>query len=264
MFHVMMRLSEDVWVARRTDELRAAARTVVELGRGAVLLFRVVGAHVHVVIDADRWTAGQFAKIVEGVLRRRLAIPIPFGRAKIKPVASAAHLTSLVPYVLRQTDRHDVQFDEEQKGSALPDLLSMRVLDPDMPRRLAALVPNLTRHVTCALPVPVEAFHTARPVLTPSAVLDAVAATLALPTLTPSRALTSLRARSAAITLLRPLFPTAELAQLLGVHPRTILRSGPADPALLDAARRQIQLRAALAQRRATDPWPLALPRRAP
>ena len=224
-------------------------------------MFRVVGAHVHVVIDVDRRTAGQFAKIAEGVMRRKLAIPVPFGPAKIKPVASAAHLASLVPYVLRQTDRHDVQFDEEQEGSALPDLLAMRLIEPDLRRRLAALVPNLAHHLTRALPVPVEAFHAARPTLTPSAVLEATAAALALPTLTPTRELDSLRARAVVITLLRPLLTCAELGRLLQVHLRTIHRAEPAEPALLHAVQRQLQLRAALAQRCSV---PLGLPRRAP
>lgn len=246
-----MRLSDQRGIAREPGRLRLASRLLFEHGRARGLVaFRIADTHAHALVSTSREHAGRFAQCAESSLRQRLALPVGFEPARIRPLANEAHLRNAVKYLLRQESHHGTDFDPAHDGSSLPDFLGMRHIGGDAAlARLRDLLPRLTQAELlgwASLPRLLDAEPD------PLLVGDAAAAAFGLPDVRgPSD--THHLARLAAAHAVQ--LPSDGLARILGVCRRGVqrYRRTPIAPEIVRAVVLQLHLRTALRSR--TNPW---------
>jgi hypothetical protein len=176
-----------------------------------------------------------------------LRLAAPFERARFRPILGTSHLARAVPYVLRQRLHHGAAHDPGFDGCSIVDLFGLRVLDPELPRRVQRYLPRLTREAAAPW------FPRLR-CITPELETLAEAAAAAVATVdlqgnTPSVA----AARRAAIQIAVASADIDDAAALLGltVPAARRLRARPSDPLLVRAVRGQLALHTWLAERRA-------------
>lgn len=250
--HVTMRLVDERVFAATPAALRRTARVLLARGAARGLLsFGVADTHLHAVLACDRATAGVFAQTVEASLRAVLSLAVPFEAARIRPIVEQRHLAHAVRYALRQDARHGLALDPCRDGSALPELLAMRVVDTHLAARVAARLPRWSRAELLGLlgvelaPGPLDFAQLA----------DAAAAAFALPELDGQDAERSTARRAAVQLALAAGLRTRRVAELLSVTARSAQRLAlaPAPRAALRAVELQLRLRTALAARERRD-----------
>lgn len=245
----MMRLATSQVLASTTARQRRAAAVIhLEGARYGLLAFRLADTHAHALLLATRAEAGRFARYTSTRLRARLALDVPFDRARFKAIEDQGHLQSTFRYILRQEERHEIALDPRHEASSAPDLLGMRLIAPGFTARVLEALPRLRIEDL----VPYLHLERTEPQL--DRLSDAAAATLALPSLA-TRSPHAVAARAAAVQAC-PELSTAELAVLLETSRRSIvrLRHQPVPDVLIEAVRRQLTLRAV------RSPRQLALP----
>ena len=246
--HITMRLAFDRAIARTPAELRLAARVVLQHGRTRSLLgFRVADTHLHAVVAGSRELAGSFAQLAETSLRKRLRLPVPFERARIRAIESQRHLQNTLRYVFRQEEHHGTAFDLAHDGSSLPELLGLRQLDRSIAERVQRQLPRLTRSTLLDWLGAGDLEHAPSD---PHVYWEATAAALGLSSFV-GTSRTHQAARRAAAHLLVPSCGAATVAEVLGISQRSLrrYRGQPVEPALLRAIDQQARLRSALGQR---------------
>lgn len=146
-YHITMRLSDDHGIARTPETLRLAARIIYRHGVPIGLFaFRIADTHLHVIVMMSRDAAGRFARNVQSALKQSLGLPVPFERARIRPIRNERHLQSALSYLFRQEQHHGTSFDPAHEGSSLPELLGMRHLDGGIvAERVRRALPRLDR-----------------------------------------------------------------------------------------------------------------------
>lgn len=259
--HVTMRLVVDRVLASTPAALRRSARVLLARGAARGLLsFGVADTHLHAVLACDRATAGVFAQTVEAALRIVLRLPVPFEPARIRPILDQRHLAHAARYALRQDARHGLSLDPMHDGSALPDLLAMRVIDTRIAARLAAELPRWSRAELLA----VLGVELAPGPLDFAQLADAAAAALALPDLEGQDAERTAARRAALHLATAAGLRTRLAAELLAVTARSAQRLAetPSSGELRRAIELQLRLRAGLAARglrslelRAREAW---------
>lgn len=242
-----MRLSDDRPIAVTTPQRRTLARVMLTQGEERGLIaYGAADNHLHAELTADRHAAGDFANYVMSSLRRRLELPVPFEKARIRPVEDQRHAYRLFFYAQRQDTHHDTRLDPRREATSLQDLLGLRALPTKMASRVRAALPRLKRYEIEAL-LPVDL--TGEPPLDAlELIASAAAAAFALPDLTGrSRDLTA--ARRAAVHAIPNASPV-ELAMHLGVGAREIqkLRAIEPEPRAVRALQRQLILQHAIGQ----------------
>lgn len=125
--HITMSSVERRALARTETERRAHVRAVVAACGSQLAVFNLVDEHLHLLVRSD-WPA-RLAESVRRVLaahRRDLELTRPH----VKPVKSQDHLRNAVPYILNQTDHHQVGGSSAPlwTGSAFLDLIGARLL----------------------------------------------------------------------------------------------------------------------------------------
>ncbi len=104
--HIMIRLTDGRVIAPTSEARLALARSALTIGKEYDLLaLRGSDSHVHISAACTQPEAYQLGRRVELSLGRRLALPVPFERARVKPVESQHHLSKLFGYILRQSPR---------------------------------------------------------------------------------------------------------------------------------------------------------------
>jgi hypothetical protein len=252
--HVTLRLEEDRGVARRPEELRAAARILHAQGRSRGLLaFRVADTHVHVVLASPRERAGEFARYAASALKQGLRLPVSFEPARFQSITQVKHLHHAVRYAIRQESHHGTDFDPAHDGSSVPDLLGLRDLrdigaTPELLPRLRLLLPRVTAR-------DLEQWADLPPIgdiqPDPTLLRDAAAAAFGLSSLHGNDP-THVLARIAAVHAVS--LPSPLVARILGTSPRAVQRwrrLAPA-PEHVRLVQRQLRLRTALRARAPT------------
>ena len=241
-----MRLCVDRVLAKSPADFRAASRAIVRQGsRRGLLVHRVVDTHIHALVAGSRKDAGLFALYAESSLSRVLRLPAPFEPARFTPIVELRHLYHAVRYVLRQGERHGAAIDPTHDGSALPDLVGLRCILVGGGARLSLALPRLAAGELEPL-LGVEDF--ARSPFLAEHLADGAAAALALPDLhgkDPER--TALR--RGAVAAAEGALDTADIADALSITSRAVMkmRRERVPAVLVDAIRRQVRLRSALA-----------------
>lgn len=130
-------------------------------------------------VDGARAQAGRQAQKLALTLRPHLAHPL--ASARIRPVQDRAHLINLLGYLIKQPAHHTLGVHPALwEGSCLPDLLGARLL-PGLQLGIWGLAPRLSV-ADVARRAGLETWDPcAFPELTPSRLIAAVAAVLALP-----------------------------------------------------------------------------------
>lgn len=175
------------------------------------------------------------------ILFARLHPKVPLLVAQRIPVRNQWHLGEAFNYALRQDKHHGMGADPFQEGSAVCDLLGMRVLGTALAERVqehlprvesSALIPHLRVDV---LEEGTSLAH----------LLEAACAAFALPDLT-GRDDDTVFARLAAVHAMADA-PAIEVAAALGMHRRSVYRCRTSDvdpaPAHVTAVRLQMGLR---------------------
>jgi hypothetical protein len=243
--HVTMRLVDDRTIAPCVASRRAAARAILTQGQGRELVaFRIVDTHVHALLVCSRVEASAFAQETASSIHKRLALPVGFERARVRPVVDQRHLVSAFRYVLRQESRHAVCLDPVHDGSSLPELLGMRTIAPWVGEAVGRRLPRLDRRELASF---FGAFGS-DPGVDFGLLADSACAALALSRLD-GKEPEHVRARAAAARV--DPAPAAEVAARLGVSVRAVerYRRAPRQPPLERAIALQLRLRAALATR---------------
>ncbi len=240
---ITLRLTEDRVLLPGSAERRTWARVVLEQAREAGLLaFHGPDTHGHLLLACPRPLAGQVVREIEAALQAHLDLPVPFERARIRPVDDVWHLQNSLHYVLGQLARHGLRQDPAQEASNLPDLLGLRPLGAWTASNVRRHLPRVDRASLLEhLGADPEAPPPAPPDL--DTWLEAARSAACVEDLASKRP-EAVRARTALVQLVEA--PTATLAEALGLHRRTIrrLRATPADAALSRAIGLQAALRA--------------------
>jgi hypothetical protein len=246
-YHLTMRPTDDTWIARDTAERRRLARCLYACGeQRGLLAFRSVDTHLHAIVTGSRPEAGQFARIVESALRRRLPLLRPFEPARIRPIDTFKHLRSTLGYLFRQGQHHGlVSFDREHDASSLVDLLGMRLINSRATNaRLFRALPRLSRpELLDLLDLPLDRETD------PADYVSAGSAAVALPSLS-GRQPSARAARAAVLRLVDGRIPLRQIADSIEVSRRTLERDrSTADPLFVATIAKMAKLRAALRQR---------------
>ncbi|MBW2454147.1 MAG: hypothetical protein JRI68_06540 [Deltaproteobacteria bacterium] len=236
-------------LAPTIEQRRALARAVLRVGRDYRLIaFRAADTHLHLEALCGRAEAGRLANRVEGSLHKTLRYPVRFEPARIWPIADQRHLYNATRYILGQDQRHQLRDDPWAEASNLPDLLGLRTIGHFTAVELERSLPRL-RFADLSAGLGLTPAQLTQGDDWMGAIDDlavATAAAVALPHLE-GRSGEVVAARRAAAVATRAAVVSARLVSLLGVSPRTArrLRAEQADPALVEAVRRQLRLRAA-------------------
>ncbi len=144
-FHLVFRLKDDRVVAPTPGDRRRLAHLFARLSRTLpILVWRVVDTHVHVLGRLGP------AQVVELTRRLRLyfarAHPgVPLRLASETPIRNQWHLVETFGYILRQDQHHAVLGDPYQEGSAVSDLLGLRVIGAVLAPRVREQLPRVRR-----------------------------------------------------------------------------------------------------------------------
>jgi hypothetical protein len=243
-YHIGFKLEDERVIARTDGERRILARTLLEQGRRCGLfVFGAADNHLHAGVAASRREAGAFAHRVECSLRHRLALPVSFQPAHLKPIADQRHAYSVFRYCLRQEGHHGTSCDPFYDASNLPDLLGLRVVGAFTAHNVRTHLPRVRRAELQGL-LAVAELESIEPRV--ELVAEAAAAALGLPDLD-GEARAVVLARAAAVEVGERLATDAQLASWLGVGTRTIerLRRKTIDAVLVSAVGSQLRLRSA-------------------
>ena len=241
-----MRLIDDSGVARAVASLRLASSVLYQHGaeRG-IVAFRVADTHIHAIVACSRFEAGRFARYAGAGLRKRLRIPVAFEPSRIRPIQSDQHLANAIRYVLVQESHHETAFDPCHEGSSLPELVGARRLDASVLARVRRLAPRLNeaRFIDWMGATGFE-----RAPRDPTLVREAAAAALGIADLSGQSAAHQ-RARIGAVHTVLSIAAFARVDELLAMPARSVRRyqQQRAEPWVLRAIERQLQLRAHLA-----------------
>ena len=240
--HVILRLGDDRVIAPSRAERRRWARRLCSLARDVpIVAWKLADTHLHLVVLTDR--AGVDALVrrlriwVTSALRPGVSLEVQ----RTKPLSGQSHLEAAFHYALRQDIHHGVETDLMQDASALPDILGLRVLSPELPLRVREHLPRLRRDALLAhLAVPAleVALHAEH-------LLESALAAFAIDAMGLDKV--DVQARRAAIAAAAGLGPT-RIADLLGVTPQAVCRLARAPVSAPDvrAVRLQMALRAQL------------------
>lgn len=242
-FHVTLRLEDDRPLAVCVADLRMLARVVLEQGEHRGLIaFGAADNHLHAELVADRAVAGAFAHYVATSLRWRLALPVAFEPARIRPLVDQRHAYNTFRYVQRQDAHHALDRDPAREGTSLPDLLGLRVLPTAIARRVCAYLPRVRRDDVFAL-FPRAAREPAAEPPSVERLVEAASAAFALPDLRGHGRMVC-RARGAVVHAATTSTTARALAEVLGVSIRTIqtLRAQPAEAPAVRAVLLQANL----------------------
>jgi hypothetical protein len=223
-------------IARDEDERRRCVREIVATAGPRLLLFSLVDDHLHVVLRGDR--LGYLVRDLQGVLSR-VRPDLKLDDAHVKDVEGRSHLTSLVHYFLRQTDKHALAgvHPALYSGSCFQDLVGVRILQGFDLRGLRAELPRLSMRELCpTVGLSPEPLRPASDELLQrvgaARIADLAAATLGVAaTHGPGRDRATVRARALAARLaIRLDFTPREVARHLGVVVRTVQGASNRDP----------------------------------
>jgi len=143
-WHCTTRLENDAVLAPHAGERRGVVRAILKHGPPAGLIaYCVVDTHLHALFVGKRIAVGEAMRRIELSCHRRLNLAHRFDGARILPVRDQRHLRNVVPYVLNQLGRHEVLTDPLQEGSALHDILGLRVPGAYLAGALQAEQPRL-------------------------------------------------------------------------------------------------------------------------
>lgn len=234
--HLMLRPRVDRVIATSEGGRRALADTLLRASRPfPLLVFRAADTHIHLLLACAPPAALECGRRIEIGLTQRLQLQPGFNRAHVQPVRDQRHLTNTFRYILKQEERHEVSLDPFHDASALPDLLGLRVIAPELLPRVREWLPRVdVPGLRSLLPAGSKALD--ERILAVSA-----AATFGLPRLGGYDART-VAARAAAVQVGRDL-PTQRLAELLGVSPRSVRRLRQFNVPSLEARAVEAQVR---------------------
>lgn len=252
--HITLSSVERRVLARTETERRVVVRTLVETCGAHLVVFSLVDDHLHLVVRRECP-----ARLGEGVRRALAALrkDLELTRCHVKLIRTQDHLKNVFPYVLSQTDHHELTGSNAAlwTGSAFVDLIGARLLEGFDPTALRQELPRLRgRDLYEAVglePTKLVPADDAALVRAGAAGLaDLATAVYAVgPELT-DRSAPTVKARILAAHAARTLkVATDHVAQFLGVTPRSARRLAeqPVEPRALEALR----LRLALEQRAA-------------
>ena len=245
--HVMIRLEDDRVIAPDSASRRKMARLIYRNAGGDLLVFGCADTHVHLEFAADRARAAEAARRLKIGLSHGLTLP-PFAPTRFKAILDQAHLYATFRYALKQSRRHELENDPFGDGSALVDLLGLRILGGQVRARVAALLPRIRRSDLMAL-LGAPELDAPNPPL--QGLAEAAMAAAALGRID-GRTPVAIAARRAAMAVAEKQgCSTQGVADLLGMSRRALtrVRSFPLDQALELAIHRQLNWRAGAPQR---------------
>jgi hypothetical protein len=247
----------------------AAMGTIARVAGPSLRLWAIADEHAHILVAADRATAGHLASAVARALRRLPGVP-ELAAARFTAVNGRDHLTTLVGYVLRQSSHHGIRVHPARwNGSCLPDLVGARRLPGHRAEGLAADLPRVDIAALALRGVGVEPLA---PLdlprirdLGPARPFDASAAAIGRGALTGSERIVIAAREAYAALCVGAGVPAAEARRIAGIPGRswTRLAAGDGDPAWMATIRARLALDIAIAraiERSATSDHALSTP----
>jgi hypothetical protein len=246
--HLILRLWDNRVVAQTPEERRIVASSVLRLAKNDELLsFGIPDTHLHMNTADQERAAGQLARRVEISLRQRLRLDVRFTPARPEPILDQRHLGNAFWYVLRQNERHELDWDPYHEASNLPDLLGLRVLGRYTWGNVQRWLPRVKRRELLACLGVEELVPADGP---PDQVLPAAIRAAGVPRLE-GYSVTTNQIRRVVVEIVGHRVPWTELAASLRVNRRTLYRMAelPVNQRLLAATRLQLGLARALEKR---------------
>lgn len=241
--HINTKLADSRPIALDVAALRQVAQGVLRVGRPFELLgFRLADNHLHAVLAEDHVRATEFARRVELSIQARLRPGVRFQHVWVTPIESQSHLRRSFLYGFRQEEHHGTEVDPLYEASNLPDLLGARTIGRWTVAKVRQRLPRIGRpQLESFLPVtPAESN------LDLDLLPDAAAAAIGAKELaSPGARAADLRA--AAAHSVRGWASRRAMAEILGVHPRSVIKmlAREADPDLVRAIDAQLRWRTA-------------------
>lgn len=239
-------------IARDESERRRLVSAMAQTAGRRLLLFCLVDDHAHLALIGER--IGLLVRDLRWILRRSRP-ELELEPAHVKPVKTRSHLTSLLDYLLRQPQKHELAGVHPAlfSGSCFQDLVGVRVLAGFDLSALRAELPrvshrDLLSRVGLAAHDIVPASDDDLRRAGPARLTDLAAATLAVGPDLRGREPRVVRARALVARLAISLdFTARQVAPYLGVDVRSVQRlacDGREDPLTETALRRRLSLEA--------------------
>ncbi len=241
-YHVCFRSRCESVLAPTVAGRRAFASTLKRVGKERGLYgFGLSGRHGHAVLHGADAPVDTFLRAASRALGTVLGLVVE-GRV-LKEVQSSWHEEDLVAYMHGQDLHHGTGVDPLREATSLPDLFGLRPDGLWLADRLREVAPSITRADLLRQWGVTDLGE--RDGLEHLA--DAAAAAIGADSLA-GRSAPVVAARAAAIVAAGDGVATASLAAALGVDERSVqrMRATRADPSLVRAIRRQLDLRARL------------------
>ncbi len=237
--HIRIRLQDDRVIAPTAVQRRLVARVVLHHGlRYNLVAMALADSHLHLEAMCDRIAAGRFAHGIEASLKQRLRLAVSFIQYAPEPIRNHRHLRNTFKYILTQHKRHGLRADLVFEASNVPDLLGLRLVGRYTLENVKRWLPRLRRSELLQWLTMPEI----EPADGPLEQLEA--ATLAASCLDnlQGSSQAAVTARRAMVEIFGSRISNREMAELLGVGPRTLrrLRTTHADPDLVTAIRLQL------------------------
>jgi REP element-mobilizing transposase RayT len=216
-------------IAVDEDERRRLVSALARTAGARLLMFCLVDDHLHAALRGAR--LGLLVRDLRRLLRRRRP-DLELEPAHVKPVRTRSHLTSLLDYLLRQPQKHELAGVHPALfgGSCFQDLVGVRLLAgfdtasfrAELPRvSLRDLLPRVGLAAEALEPASDDELRRAGPVR----LVELAAATLGVGPALSGRPPTVVRARALSARLAaRVGFTPGQLATPLGVDVRSVQR----------------------------------------
>jgi hypothetical protein len=223
-------------------------RTMLELGKSYGLVAAACAdTHGHGLTLCSEAEARAFARILETSLTKSLGIAVGFAEVSSKPVLDLPQLYNTFGYVLRQSVRHNLRWDDAFDATNVPDLLGMRLCGAYAQELVGCHLPRVRRVDLLEL----FDLKTLEPANGPTELfVEATCAAVGRDEIR-SRCREARMARRALLEVASGQISHRTLARMIGVSHSSLsrLQNVPVDPRLIRAIRLQLDLRAKLAQR---------------
>jgi hypothetical protein len=255
--HINFSSVERRTLGRDETERRRQVRAIVRVAGERLAVFNMVDEHLHLLGRSD-WPTRR-GESVRRVMRA-CRPDLEFTRPHVRPVRDLRHLQRSVPYVLNQTDHHEVGGSHPAlwTGSAFLDVVGVRLMPGFRLTVLLQELPRLRqRDLLEAVGLePVEIVPASDDALLragPARIAQLAAAVFAAGETYAGRSDETVKARTLAARVARDLeIATVNMAAFLGAVPRTVNRLArePVDPRALLALRRRLTLEERVAEAR--------------
>ncbi len=240
-YHLILRLLDNRVIITTPSKRAILIQTINKLSlQRKLLAWRMADTHLHLLIVNNRREAGEFARVVEMALKRRLDLDIGFSPAYIKQIHGQQHFIKTFFYILGQGQHHKILNDPFHEASNVLDIIGLRTINSHAATLVNQYLPRVNKEAVLNL-LNINLDKTIKDF----SVLRAATASVVGVDKFHKRVDSEIDVRAAAIKIVGNKLPVSTLAKQLDVSQRTIyrLKKRQANPMIIEALKSQLKMR---------------------